>query len=351
MTGFRFQDPWWLLLLIPTLVIGWYLLWPRRRTAVIYSNIDILKTLPRTAAMRIKKYLPVLWIVGLVLLILGMARPQRGLEEFRVKTEGIAIEMCLDRSGSMRALDFELEGERVDRLAAVKHVFRNFVNGDDNLTGRPNDKIGLVAFGGYADAKCPLTLDHGALTEAVSAVTHPQPLVQNGRIINEQLLQEESATAIGDAMALAIDRLKEADAKSKVIILLSDGEHNAGVTHPDEIAKVAKEMGIKVYTIGVGRTGVVPMPDLYGRIRNTPVRLDEAQLKKIAKTTGGEYFHADNTEALEGVYQEIDQLEKTKTEGRLYTQYKELYRYTWFLGLSLILCQSVLVSTRFRSMP
>jgi Ca-activated chloride channel family protein len=288
--------------------------------------------------------------------VIALARPQLGKEEFRVHADGIAIEMCIDRSGSMQAMDFEIDGERANRLAVVKKVFRQFVDGGDGLKGRSDDFIGLVDFGGYAEAKCPLTLDHGALEQMLDLVKIPEPVTDSrGRMINERLLQEDLSTAIGDALTLSVDRLKTVKAKSKIIILLSDGESNAGVVTPEEAANAAKAFGIKVYTIGIGTNDAVPFPavDPFGRKILVPqmFRLDEATLKMIADTTGGRYYNAQDTESLKKIYAEIDQLEKTESEGRLYTEYRELFEYALFPGLALILAQIVLVSTRFRSLP
>ena len=356
MTGLRFQDPLWMLLLLPLLLAGLLAIRRQRRVAVLYSDVSILGALPVTMALRIKRLLPWGRLMGLALVVLALARPQHGREEFRIRTEGIAIQMCIDRSGSMQAMDFQLNGEQVNRLEAVKSVFRDFVAGKGKLPGRPDDLIGLIAFGGYPDGKCPLTLDHGALLQVLDAVEIPQPIFdRQGRVINETLLEEEVKTAIGDAIVLAVDRLKEVEAKSKVVILLSDGEQTAGVVDPPEGAETAKPFGIKIYTIGIGTTGWAPVPaqDLFGRkvLRRQPVRLDEDTLKMLAEKTGGRYFNARDTQALENVYAEIDQLEKTLSEGRLYTEYRELYQYAMFPGLGLILLEVLLVSTRFRSLP
>ncbi len=355
MNGFRFQDPLWLLLLLPLAGLMW---WIARRpaSAVTYSNVDILRSLPRTTAQRVRRLLPWLAAAGLGLLVVALARPQHGREEFRVRAEGIAIEMCIDRSGSMQAMDFELDGKRVNRLAVVKKEFRDFVDGKDSLPGRPDDMIGLVDFGGFAEAKCPLTLDHDALRKMLDTVKIPQPIEDSaGRVINAALLKEDMSTAIGDALALSVERLEKIKAKSKVIILLSDGESNTGAVTPEEAAHVAKTFGIKVYTIGIGATGFAPIPvfDAFGRkvLERVPVRLDEDTLRMIAKTTGGKYYNAQNTEALKEVYADIDKLEKTTNKGRIYTEYREFYEYALFPGLVLILAQVVLVSTRFRSLP
>lgn len=355
MMGFRFQDPLWLLLLVPLAALWWWIA-RRRASAVLYSNVDIIRSLPRTTAQRVRRLLPLLAVAGMALLIVALARPQHGREEYRVRAEGIAIEMCIDRSGSMRAMDFELDGRRVNRLAVVKKVFREFVNGAGALPGRPDDMIGLVDFGGFAVAKCPLTLDHGALMQMLDAVKIPAPIEDSqGRVINASLLKEELSTAVGDALTLSVERLENVKAKSKVIVLLSDGESNAGVVDPAEAARLAETLGVKVYTIGIGTTGRVPLPaiDAFGRKVFVPqlVRLDEQTLRMIADTTGGKYYNAQNTEALKDVYADIDKLEKTVSEGRIYTEYRELFEYALFPGLVLMLAQVVLVSTRFRSLP
>ena len=352
----RLQNPFWLTLLLVLPLAIWWSVRMQRRSAVLYSSVQILKLLPKSWALRAKQWLPWLQMVGLALIVVALARPQHGLREFRVQTEGVAIEMCLDRSGSMQAMDFQLDEDRVNRLEAVKKVFRDFVVGGGPLDGRPDDLIGLVAFGGFAESKAPLTLDHGALLEILKSVNIPQPIEDNqGRVINQQLLEEEMATAIGDAVTMAVDRLKEAEAKSKVIILLSDGENTAGAVDPLEAAKAAKTFDIKIYTIGVGTTGQAPFPavDRFGRKVLVPqlVRLDEQTLRQMAETTGGKYFNAQRTEALADVYGEIDSLEKTITEGRMYTEYRELYGWFMLPALVIVIGDMVLRSTRFRSLP
>ncbi len=357
MMGFRFQDPLWLLLLIPLVLGGVWIMHRRRSAAVLYSSAELLKKLPVTWAQQVKRHLPWVFIGGLALLCIAMARPQHGKEEFRIHAEGIAIEMVVDRSGSMQAMDFELDNKRANRLAVVKKVFRDFVSGEGGLPGRPDDLIGVVDFGGFAEAKCPLTFDHGALLQVLDEVKIPQPITDaQGNIINARLLNEELSTAIGDALSLAVERLKPIKAKSKIIILLSDGESNAGVVDPAEAAQAAKAYGIKIYSIGIGTTGVVPVPqgeDAFGRQVFVPqmVRLDERTLKMIADATGGKYYNAQDTETLRKIYADIDRLEKTTSEGRLYTEYRELFLYPLFPGLALVLLEMVLACTRFRSLP
>jgi len=356
MSELRLAEPLWLLMTLPLLLATMLSMRGDRRGAVVYSSVRLLESVPVTFAQRVKRLLPWLRFAGMLIVIVALARPQHGLKDFRIQTEGISIVMCIDRSGSMQALDFQLDGERVDRLEAVKAVFHDFVAGDGRLPGRPDDQIGLVAFGGFAEAKAPLTLDHGALLEVLETVEIAEPVYdREGNVINRRYLEEERATAIGDAVALAVERLRDSQAKSKVIILLSDGENTAGAIQPEDAAKAAESFGIKIYSIGVGTTGTAPfkMIDPFGReqLVRQPVRLDEASLKMLAETTQGRYFNAKDTSALEDVYHDIDRLEKTELEGRLYTEYRELFQWWLLPGLALIVTELTLRCTRFRSLP
>jgi Ca-activated chloride channel family protein len=354
----RIQDPLWLLLLAVLGAIGALAVRRQRRVAVLFSDTSFLETLGVTLALRVKRALPWVRLAGLALVIAALARPQYGIEEFRIRAEGIAIQMCIDRSGSMAALDFNLDGRQVDRLTVVKRVFHDFVMGKGKLPGRPDDLIGLISFGGFVEPKCPLTLDHGALVQVLDEIEIPHPVFDDrGQEINERLWKEDSQTAIGDALALAADRLKDVKATSKVIILLTDGEQTAGVLTPAEGAKIAQALGVRVYTIGVGTNGTVPIPDPYpdafGRrvLRQQVFPLDEDTLRQIAQASGGKYYSAQDTESLRDVYAEIDQLERSPSEGRLYSEYHELYQYFMLPGLGLILLEIVLAGTRFRSLP
>ena len=248
MNAFRFYS-WFWLALAPLVLAGlWWRFRPRSRPAAVFSSVTDLKDLPVTTAQRLRRALPFLYGLGLCLVIAGLARPQAGKAESRISGQGIAIELVIDVSGSMEAIDFQLAGKDVSRLEAVKHVIEEFVLGSrrSGLSGRTDDLIGLVAFGGFADSKCPLTLDHGALVDIVRGLEIPRPIRDSqGRVINAQALQEELATAIGDGVAVGVDRLRGARAKSKVLILLTDGDSNAGVVDPREAARIAMESGIK----------------------------------------------------------------------------------------------------------
>ncbi|MDO5580977.1 MAG: VWA domain-containing protein [Planctomycetia bacterium] len=352
----RFQNPWFFsLILIWILIVFW-----KKRSSIkqvfVYSNISEFQQIPRSLAARIKPFVYGLISLGILLMITALARPQKGLEDFRVRTEGIAIAMCLDRSGSMQAMDFFIDKKRVNRLDVVKKVFKDFIIGNKEFRGRPDDLVSLIAFGGFVDSWCPLTLDHATLGEMLSMIECPRPPFDKyGRQIRNEIIQQESATAIGDALLCAVERLKDAKAKSKVIILLSDGVQNTGVITAEEAAKIAKDKGIKVYTIGIGSNEPVPFPFVGPSgeqvFRREILELDENALKGIAKDTGGLYFHVNDTDALKKVCEEIDKLERTVQEDRVYTRYIELYR--WFLlpGLLALCTGLVLVYTRFRKIP
>jgi len=350
---------WFCLFLVPVaLGVLWWRRRPQRRPAAVFSSVSDLKGLPVTLAQRLRRWLPYLYGLGLCLMIVGLARPQAGKAESRIAGQGIAIEVVLDVSGSMEAVDFQLGGREVNRLKAVKHVVGEFVLGsrESGLSGRTDDLVGLVAFGGFADSKCPLTLDHGALVDIVQGLEIPRPMRNSqGEVINAEMLKEELATAIGDGVAVAVDRLRGAKAKSKVIILLTDGDSNAGVVDPREAARIAAESGIRLYTIGIGRSGTVPVPqdDGFGNQVLVPAqfRIDEDLLREMAQTGHGRYFHASDSEGLAEVYAEIDKLEKTKVEETKYSEYRELF--PWFVapGLAMILLVGVLMETRFRSLP
>lgn len=358
MEAFRIYSWYWLAIApCVLLLLLWRHRW-QRKPAAVFSSLSDLKKLPITLAQRIYRILPYVYVVGILLILLGLARPQAGKSESRTVGEGIAIELVLDVSGSMEALDFQVDGREVSRLEAVKHVISEFVLGSrtSGLSGRKDDLIGLVAFGGYADSKCPLTLDHGAVVQIVNELEIPKPIQdQKGRIINDQTLQEELSTAIGDGVTLGVDRLRATKAKSKVLVLLTDGDSNAGVIDPREAAKIAVESDVKLYTIGIGRSGVVPVPrlDEFGNRVLVPAqfRIDEELLREMAQTANGKYFHASDSDGLVQVYEQINRLEKSQFEESKYAEFTELY--LWFAGpgLALLLVIGILKETRFRSLP
>ncbi len=317
-----FHSPWYFLFLILLPLVIWRLFAKRRNPAVGFSSVSLAKRISPTLRQRLMWLPAALTIGAIVFLIIGLSRPREGREQTIADSEGIAIELVVDRSGSMQAMDFKIDGQNVDRLTAIKNVAGKFVSGGDELDGRFSDLVGLITFAGYADGLTPPTLDHSFLV---------------GRLNETQIVTQrsEDGTAIGDAIALAVEKLNDLDdrqkekVKSKVIILLTDGENTAGELEPVEAAEIAQTIGIKIYTIGVGTRGQAPIPvrdSFTGRqtIRMMPVNIDEATLKKVAETTGGQYFRATDTDSLVKIYEEIDALEKTKVEARHFVDYREL---------------------------
>ncbi|MFO0874822.1 MAG: VWA domain-containing protein [Phycisphaerales bacterium] len=308
----------WLLLLLPLALLAWAR-WasPRRRATMAFSDLAPVRASGRGLAARLWWIVPTLRALAVALLVVCLARPIKADEQVRVDVEGVAIVLVVDRSGSMQALDFVLDGKRVDRLAAVKDVVRDFMHGDGKeLAGRPDDLVGLVVFARNADALCPLTLDHDHLLAALDGV---RPATVRG----------EDGTAIGDGLALAVERLRDATSRagadaarrirSKVIVLLTDGENNSGEIEPMVAAQLAASAGIKVYAIGTGTRGMAPFPvEMMGQrvLQQMPVSIDEPTLTKIAESTGGRYFRATDTQSLRNIYTEIDSLEKSRNDDR-----------------------------------
>ena len=329
---FTFAHPYGLLLLLPLGVAEWRVYTRRRRQGLVFSSTSRLPAARagwRTVAASL---LPALVLLGVALAIMALARPRTMLSRITNSTEAIAIQMVVDVSGSMEALDLSVKTptrtQYRTRLDAVKETFAEFVK------QRPDDLLGLVTFGGYATTRVPLTTDHSALLHVLEGVEIPKPSQDaSGQVADQQ----ELLTAIGDALATACARLRSADPTSRVIVLLSDGESNTGDISPDQAIKLAEQLGIKVYTIGVGTTGRAPFwaKDFFGRrvIAHGEVALDEALLKRIAETTGARYFNVRDPKGLQRAMDDIDELEKTEIEREEYTQYDELFG--WFLGPAL----------------
>ena len=323
---FLTSSTWLLLLLglVPLIALKYF----RRETSAIkFSSTEAAAGLPKTLRQRLTWLPPTLGLAAITLLIVAVARPQEGRKETITDSEGIAIEMVVDRSGSMQAMDFTVEGRPVDRLTAIKDVAGKFIHGDDGTDGRLADLVGLVSFAGNADGLVPPTLDHGYVTSHLNSLD----------IVDRR---SEDGTAIGDGIGLAIEKLAELDVKAdesnefekikgKVIILLTDGENNAGQIDPIPAAELAKSFDIKIYTIGVGTKGQAPVPvtDPYTGekvIRMMDVNIDEDTLQQVAEETGGQYFRATDSESLASIYAEIDQLEKSRVEARHLMDYREL---------------------------
>ena len=322
---FLTSSAWFLLLLaaVPVVAVKYY---RRRHDAIAFSSTSAAAGLPKTLRQRLTWVPPALGLTALTLLIVAVARPQEGRKETITDSEGIAIEMVVDRSGSMQAMDFKVDGRPVDRLTAIKDVAGKFINGEEGLDGRFADLVGLVSFAGHADGLVPPTLDHGYVTSHLNSL----------EIVDRR---SEDGTAIGDGIGLAIEKLADLDLKAeesdqldkikgKVIILLTDGENTAGQIDPIPAAELAKSFDIKIYTIGVGTKGRAPVPvtDRFGeqRVQMMPVNIDEDTLRKVADATGGKYFRATDSESLAAIYTEIDQLEKSRVEARHLMDYREL---------------------------
>jgi Ca-activated chloride channel homolog len=330
-----FAHPWWLLLLLilPALAI----LHGARGAApaVVFSSLQAIKPLGKARRSRMGGWLTSLLLLALALLILAMARPQAGHTVSHVEASGIDIMLALDVSGSMIAEDFTIGGERASRIEVVKKVTQQFIE------GRPNDRIGMLCFASRPYLVSPLTLDHDWLLRNMERV---------------RLGLVEDGTAIGSAIASCANRLKErADAKSRIVVLLTDGDNNAGKVSPLTAAEAAKALGIKVYTIGAGTNGYAPMPmrDVFGRkiYQNVKVDVDEDTLKKIADTTGARFYRATDTKTLNQIFEEIDTLEKSKMELTQYKQYRDLFPWLLGAGFAVLGLQSVLAQTKGRRLP
>lgn len=330
---FRFANPEFLVLFvfIPILVF-WYLRKNRNRGGTLrYSNLSVINRIEKISnKKRYRHLIFVLRIFAISLLIICFARPQSGSTEEEVITEGIDIVLAMDISSSMLAEDFKPN----NRLEAAKVVATDFIR------GRQNDRIGMVVFAAKSFTQCPLTMDYGILMNFIEEV-------EIGLI--------EDGTAIGMAIANAAMRLRDSKAKSKVVILLTDGQNNRGELDPITAAKVAAAFNIRIYAVGVGKRGeaLYPVDDpIFGkRYVRMPVQIDEKMLKQVAKITNARYFRATDKESLDQIFKEIDELEKTKIEVKQFTRFKELFTNYLFLALAVIVLEVVLTNTKFRKIP
>jgi Ca-activated chloride channel family protein len=317
------------LILIP-LMAGWYIWRGRRGTSTMtISGFENLDERVGSARIWLRHLLFLLRLAVVALVIVVLARPQSSNQWEQVTTEGIDIVMCMDVSGSMRAMDF-----RPNRLEASKGVGIEFVN------ARQNDRFGLVVFAGESFTQCPMTTDRAVVINFLKDIDF-------GVI--------EDGTAIGMGLATAINRIKESRAKSKVIILLTDGVNNRGDVGPVTAAEIAAGYGIRVYTIGVGSLGTAPVPvqDAFGRTltRNMPVEIDEEVLEKIAETTDGSYFRATDNHKLREIYQQIDEMEKTRMDVKQFSKKKEEYFPFLLAAMLILLLEIMLRYTIFRTIP
>ncbi len=317
----RFAEPLLLLLLFLIPIILYFK--NRRTISIQYSRIELLSNLPKSWKLRIQPILPILYTLGLFAIIIAIARPQKGIDESIIRTEAVDIILLLDLSESMDTRDFNRANQPISRLDASKEVIEKF------LKNRPNDRIGMVGFASLPYAVAPLTLDHLWLTERMMSL-HTDML--DGR-----------RTAIGDGIASAINRLRDSDAKSKVIILLTDGENNTGSLSPENAATAADALDIKIYTIGAAG----PRMGFF----STHNEIDEEMLMELAKTTNGKFYRARNLASLEAIYDEIDNLEKTEIEVEQYTRYQEVGEIWILLSIILLSSEQILSTSKIGRLP
>jgi Ca-activated chloride channel family protein len=340
---FEFADPWWLLLLI---LVPFLLFLKGRagsKAALRFPSTQLAAQVAAFVRSRPGRWRAALRWLAFALLVVAMARPQTGEELSRTTSSGIDMVIAVDLSSSMWAHDFEIDDRPVDRLTVVREVVTEFIE------NRPNDRIGLIAFAAQPYMVSPLTLNHDWLLRRLDALS---------------IGEIEDGTAIGSAIGTATNRLREIPADSKSIILLTDGANNRGRIEPVPAAEAAKAFGIKIYSIGVGRGGIVPIPARFDR-NGQPVRqrdgriylrqarsdIDLETLEEIADITSGHYFHATNLEGLREVYAQIDAMETVEVEIEVRRLYTEVFAYPLLLGLVLLLVDSVLKETRYRRLP
>lgn len=326
-----FANPafFWLLLLIPILIFWYIRKHNKQKASFQVSSLAGIRNLPASWKSRLRPILLVLRLLAIALLIVALARPRTSNVTKNVNSEGIDIVLCLDISGSMLARDFE-----PNRLVAAKKMAKEFVK------DRPNDRIGLVIFAGESFTQCPITTDHSVLLNQIDKI-------KSGML--------EDGTAIGMGLATSVDRLRDSKAKSKVIILLTDGINNTGLIDPQTALDIAKTYNVKIYTIGVGTIGKapypVPGPGGSVHIQMVKVQIDEALMKQIASETGGKYFRATDNESLRDIYHQIDQMEKTKIKVTTFKHYAEWFYPYVLAALGLFLIEILLRYTVFRSLP
>jgi Ca-activated chloride channel family protein len=319
-----FAHPYLLLLLLLLPLAAW--LKGRRGSspAFVYSSVKLVAGLAGVRRSRAGAFLAALRWLALAALIAGIAQPRLTKSQTEVKASGVDIVAVLDLSGSMEMPDFVVNGRRVNRLDMAKTVLQQFID------LRPNDRIGLVVFGGKAYIASPLTLDHDFLQENVARL---------------HLHMIEDNTAIGSALATAVNRLRDLKAKSKIVILATDGQNNAGQIAPPAAAEAAKALGVKVYTVGIGT------PEVAMQMGRPDLLPDEETLQQIAEKTGGKYYRADNAEHFRQIYAEIDKLEKTDATIRKFTRFEELFPWFAWGGLALLLVELALGQTILRRLP
>ena len=332
---FRFAAPYFLLLLALIPAAVWYGLRRMPVAALADSGMGrASRPIPASPMLRVNQLMPLLFYAALALMIVALARPQWGTRRMVVNTSGINIILAVDLSESMAALDFKQDDTIINRLDAVKRVVREFIK------QRSGDRIGMVVFGSEAYTQLPLTRDYNTI---ITMLEHLK-IGSAGR-----------STAIGDAIGISLKRLKDIKSKSNIIILLTDGRSNSGEFEPRTTAAIAKQQGVKIYTIGVGSRGRAPFlindPIFGQRYIYQQVDIDETTLKSIADETGGLYFRAQDLQGLEKIYTTINRMEKTDVKVKTFADYNELYRYLLLPAFGLLALWVVLTHTRFLRVP
>jgi Ca-activated chloride channel family protein len=342
-SGLTFAQPWFLLLLLGIPLLAWFRGKSGPAAALTFSSTAALRALGKTSAARTGKFLRALMLASVAFFAIAMSRPQLGKSLTQVEASGIDIILALDVSGSMLTKDFTIGGEQATRIDAIREVTRKFIE------GRPNDRIGIIAFAGRPYVVSPMTLDHDWLLKNLERVKIG--LVEDG-------------TAIGSGMAAAANRLNDKRSKSHVIVLLTDGENNTGKIPPNTAAEAIKALKIHFYAIGAGINGIAPTPvfnpqtskpvtDMFGNIlyQNQRVHFNEAGLKEVAKIADGQFYRATDTKSLEQIFSDIDKLEKTTVSVKKYQQYRDLFPACIAMGLGLLIAQLLLSQTIWKKLP
>jgi Ca-activated chloride channel homolog len=338
-----FAQPWFLLLLAAIPLLAWFRGKSGPAAALTFSSTASLRSLGKSSAARAGKFLRALMLVSLAFFAVAMARPQLGKSLTQVEASGIDILLALDVSGSMLTKDFTIGGEQATRIDAIREVTRKFIE------GRPNDRIGIIAFAGRPYVVSPMTLDHDWLLKNLERVKIG--LVEDG-------------TAIGSGMAAAANRLNDKRSKSHVIVLLTDGENNTGKIPPNTAAEAIKALKIHLYAIGAGINGIAPTPvfnpqtgkpitDMFGNVmyQNQRVHFNESGLKEVARIADGQFYRATDTQSLERIFADIDKLEKTTVSVKKYQQYRDLFPLCIATGLGLLIAQLLLSQTIWKKLP
>jgi Ca-activated chloride channel family protein len=342
-SALTFAQPWFLLLLAAIPLLAYWRGKMGPAAALTFSSTAALRSLGKSSAARAGKFLRAMMLLSLALFAIAMARPQLGKSLTQIEASGIDIMVVLDVSGSMLTKDFTIGGEAATRIDAIREVTQKFIE------GRPNDRIGIIAFAGRPYVVSPMTLDHDWLLKNLERVKIG--LVEDG-------------TAIGSGIAAAANRLNDKRSKSRVIVLLTDGENNTGKIPPNTAAEAVKALKIHFYAIGAGINGIAPTPvfnpqngkpltDMFGNIvyQKQRVHFNEAGLKEVAKIADGQFYRATDTKSLEQIFGDIDKLEKTTVSVKKYQQYRDLFPGCIMTGLGLLLAQLLLSQTIWKKLP